>query len=190
MSIRTHRRLGATITAPGKMVPNYAAGSPQALQLNCPPSCDGQQPGPCCSFIYSNPLDAAAAALSAMALAAPAAQPAPIQPTITTANISPISTAQSPAPSNYAYTADEEMVQQLLYQYGDTWDNAQAIVNAMYAAGITPGTVSQANALPYLTGIGTAATPTTSSLTGTLSAIPTWAWGAAGLGALFLFGKK
>lgn len=112
--------------------------------------------------------------------------------TPTPTNISPISATPTPAAaSNFQYTADEETVQQLLYQYGDTWDNPQTIVNQLYAAGIAPGTVSQANALPYLTDIAAAATTTTtSSLATTLESIPAWGWAAIGIGALVMFGGK
>lgn len=86
-------------------------------------------------------------------------------------------------------TADIETVQQVMYQYGDTWDNAQSIVSELYGQGIAPGSVTSAMALSALGGIG-AGTTATAAATPDLSSPSTWPWyywaALAGAG-LFLF---
>ena len=113
-------------------------------------------------------------------------------------NLNSVIPASSTASNFPLNTADIETVQQLMYEYGDTWDDAQMIVEEMYAAGVQPGDVTDNLALNYLTGI-TSATTSTAGATGTLSnfisslesditssGIPTWAWAAGGVAALFL----
>ena len=97
-------------------------------------------------------------------------------------------------PGNFYYTADLELVANTMEQYGDTWDNAQAIVNGLYAGGVTPGTVTQAMALGAMTGItaGSVAT-TTAASTAVLTDPSTWPWyywAAGAAGAYLLLRKK
>lgn len=94
---------------------------------------------------------------------------------------------------NFDYTADIETVTNQLAIYGDTWDNPQAIVNQLYAAGIAPGSVTDAMALQYMTNVSAATTAT--AATAVLSDPTTWPWyywaGAAALGlALFSGGSS
>jgi hypothetical protein len=101
-------------------------------------------------------------------------------------------TSSTPFTASDLQTADVEAVQQLLYQYGDTWDNPQTVVDNMYAAGYAPGTINQTNALPYLTGLTTSTTAatTTSSLSTTLSDIPAWGWAAIAGAAVLLLSRS
>jgi hypothetical protein len=87
-------------------------------------------------------------------------------------------------------TADIETVQQVMYQYGDTWDNAQSIVSELYAAGIAPGAVTSSMALNSLTGIAASTTAAPAATTAVLTDPSTWPWYYwAGLAAagFFLF---
>jgi hypothetical protein len=133
--------------------------------------------------------------VAAMTPAAPAV-PVPATPAqqvaaaAVTAATTPPSYASAEIPGSFDYTADLETVSNLMSQYGDTYDNPQTVVNAMYAAGIAPGTVSQANALPYLTGITSAATTATTASSFSLPNLPWYAWAGIGVGALVLFGGK
>jgi hypothetical protein len=112
----------------------------------------------------------------------------PIAPAIPfTVAPAPIVPAEMPDGDFPYYTADIETVQQEMYQYGDTWDNAQSIVNALYASGVVPGTVTPAMAFNSLTGITAEATTTTAPAS-ILTSPSTWPWYAwAGLAALGFF---
>jgi hypothetical protein len=210
MSIRGVRRLGLLEAPEGSMIlysysqnpnvpnnpnPIYAPGSPQylaAIASGANPNQPAYTPeqiaamaaGPVGPATNVSPISASQTPLTVAPVQLPAPAPAPT-------NVSPISATQTPpAATSFQYTADEEAVQQLLYQYGDTWDNPETIVNQLYAAGVAPGTVTQAAAFPYLTNVNTAAATPESSITTTLAAIPVWGWAAIGVGALFMFSKK
>jgi hypothetical protein len=120
--------------------------------------------------------------------------PAPVSP-------APLTTPPPPstAPANYSaeeiagsfnYTADLETVQNEMALYGDTWDNAQTIVNSLYSSGIVPGTVTPAIAFSMLTGL--LAATTTTAPASLLSSVSTWPWyywaALAGGGLLLLSG--
>lgn len=118
----------------------------------------------------------------------------PRQPKTTTAVVTPgvrPAAGLAPSPTNYSsaeivgsapYTADLELVQNTMYEYGDTWDNAQTIVDNLYASGTAPGTITSAQALNALTGIAGATVPVAFGL----SSIPWYVW-AGGAAALFFF---
>jgi len=130
---------------------------------------------------------------AAGAASTPAAAPAIAEAAVTTLPTQSQLSAEE-TPGNFYYTADLELVQNTMDQYGDTWDNAQAIVNGLYAGGVTPGTVTQAMALGALTGItaGSVAT-TTAASTAVLTDPSTWPWyywAAGAAGAYFLLRKK
>ena len=100
----------------------------------------------------------------------------------------PVSTASA---GSLLTTADIETVADLMLTYGDTSDNAQTIVNKLYAAGVAPGSVTDAIALPYLTGIGTTTAATSSGVV--LSDPSTWPWyywAIAAGGAYVLLARK
>lgn len=121
---------------------------------------------------------------------ATAAAPPPALPPTTQTNVSPISASQS-AVWSQATTADYELIENTLSQYGDTWDSATAIQSKLYAAGSTPGTITQSQVLGLMTGTTATAAPS-SSLSSITSSIPTWGWlaiAAAG-GFLLLGGRK
>jgi hypothetical protein len=129
---------------------------------------------------------------SAAALTPPGAiaTPPPAQTfgtVVTLPPLTPASTATAPAtPANYSsaeiignqtYTADLETVQQVMYQYGDTWDNSQTIVNNFYAQGVQPGTITAAMALSALTNVSAAAAATGAVASSfTLTSPSTWPW--------------
>lgn len=135
----------------------------------------------------------------------PTASPvaAPATPIIVTpALVSPAPLVSPPAPStapaNYSaqeiagsfnYTADLETVQNEMDLYGDTWDNAQTIVNDLYSSGITPGTVTPAIAFSMLSGLAAATTTTApASLLSSIGAWPWYYWAALAGGGLLLLG--
>jgi hypothetical protein len=141
---------------------------------------------------------------SAAALTPPAAiAPAPPAQTFSTVvNLPPVSLpppATAPAaPANYSsaeivgnqtYTADLETVQQVMYQYGDTWDNSQTVVDNFYAQGVEPGTITPAMALSALTNVSAAAGATGAAASSFILASPsTWPWYLwAGVAAVGLF---
>lgn len=161
------------------------------------------------------PIQAVSAITSPQALVtaqAPApALPPPPPPTVTPvvipvtpAPVIPAATPPAPtpaAPANYSsaeitgsfpYVADIETVQQEMYQYGDTWDNAQSIVNGLYASGIVPGTVTPAMALSKLTAITATGVSAPASVLTSPSTWPWYYWAALAGGGFFLFqgGKK
>ena len=124
--------------------------------------------------------------------------PAPVAIPVTPAPVVPVaSPAPTPAaPVNYSsaeitgsfpYVADIETVQQEMYQYGDTWDNAQSIVNGLYASGIVPGTVTPAMALSKLTAITATGVTAPASVLTSPSTWPWYYWAALAGGGFFLF---
>lgn len=132
----------------------------------------------------------------------PTATPSPVATTPIIVTPAPVGPAPltTPAPANYSaqeiagsfnYTADLETVQNEMALYGDTWDNAQTIVNDLYSSGIVPGTVTPAIAFSMLTGLA-ADTATTAAPASLLSSVSTWPWyywAAALGGGLLLFGS-
>ncbi len=105
----------------------------------------------------------------------------------TALSASPPSSAAA-ATTGFNYTADLEVVENEMLLYGDTWDDAQGIVASLYAAGVTPGTVTPAQALSQMTAIASAASTTASTFS--LSEIPWYGWALGGVGVLLLFRKK
>ena len=188
--IRTVRRMGQAPTDP-------ACTNPVTTGCACL-SPYVQAPGGVDECIISQALiQQMVTAATAAAAPATVAVPAPVTPAQQVAAAAVTATTTPPAvnyasaeiPGSFDYTADLETVSNLMSQYGDVSDNPQTVVNAMYAAGIAPGTVSQANALPYLTGIATtAASATTAS--SFLPSLPWYAWAGIGLGGFLLLGKK
>jgi hypothetical protein len=124
---------------------------------------------------------------AAIPVAAPVTAPAPVTPAQQIAAAA-VNYASYEVPGNFYYTADIELVTNLMSQYGDTWDNPQAIVNNLYTMGTVPGTVTQALALTQMTGLAAATTATTAATTFALSSIPWYGWAAGGVVALMLFG--
>jgi hypothetical protein len=123
-----------------------------------------------------------------------AAAPTPAAPIpMPVLTLPPAVTIATPSPpSAFDYTADLELVQNTLVQYGDTWDSAQTIVNNLYAAGVQPGTVTASMAVSAMTGISSTA-PAAVASSVVLSDPSTWPWyfwaGGAAV-ALFAFSGK
>lgn len=118
-------------------------------------------------------------------------KPAPLPLPAPTPTAPAPTTAPNETASNYYYVADVELVQNQLRLLGDTWDNADSIVNQLYAQGVQPGTVTIAQAQSLMTGVtATTTAATTSSLTD-VSSWPWYYWAGAAAAGLFLFtGKK
>ena len=124
----------------------------------------------------------------AIPVTTPVTAPAPITPAQQIAAAA-VNYASYEVPGNFYYTADIELVTNLMSQYGDTWDNPQTIVNNLYAAGTVPGTVTAAQALAAMTGV-TGATAATTAAAFSLSSVPWYGWAAGGVVALLLFGGR
>lgn len=177
--IRTARRMGQAPTNP-------ACTNPVTTGCACPPPYV-QAPGGVDECIISQALVQQMVA----AMTPTPAPPPPVTPAqqIAAAAVTATNPAAAEIPGSFNYTADLETVSNLMSQSGDTWNNSQSVVNAMYAAGIAPGTVSQANALPYLTGVATAATAATPASSFSLSSLPWYAWAGIGVGGFLLLKK-
>jgi hypothetical protein len=206
---RNHRRLGQTNPCPPGLVqngdscidptqwqgicqPNYQAVAPNGGPLTAAQQAAGQ--------FTCVPMSTGGGGAPSPATAIPASPGPPVVVTPAPVIAAPLSTPP-PASSttNYSaqeiagsfnYTADLETVQNEMNLYGDTWDNAQTIVNDLYSSGIAPGTVTPAIAFSMLTGLA-AATTTTTSTASLLSSVSTWPWyywAALAGGGLLLFG--
>jgi hypothetical protein len=205
---RKHRRLGQTNPCPPGLVQNGdSCVDPTQWQGICPPNYQAVGPG-------GGPLTAAqqaAGQFTCVPMSAPGGAPAAAIPAaavvVTPAPVfaAPLSTpppaSATNAVTNYSaqeiagsfnYTADLETVQNEMNLYGDSWDNAQTIVNDLYSSGIVPGTVTPAIAFSMLTGL--AAATTTTAPASLLSSVSTWPWYywaalAAGGGLLLMGGS-
>lgn len=194
---RKHRRLGQPVqTIFGQEEAENAA---YAAQGNAWQAAGGTGPIP-------PPPNLNAQLLTAYGLPAnylTANQPPTTPITVTPGPVVPAASTPAPksAPQNYSsqeiagsfnYTADLETVQNEMNLYGDTWDNAQTIVNDLYSSGIVPGTVTPAIAFQSLTGLA-AATTTATAPASLLSSVSTWPWyywaGIAGAGLLLVGGQ-
>jgi hypothetical protein len=187
--IRTARRMGQAPTNP-------ACTNPVTTGCACLPPYVQAPNGVDECIISQAIVQQMVAAMTPAAAPAPVAIPAPVTPAqqvaaaaVTATTAAPANYAAAEIPGSFNYTADLETVSNFMSQLGDTWDNPQTVVNAMYAAGVAPGTVSQANALPYLTGITSAATATTTATGFTLPSLPWYAWAGIAAGGFLLLKK-
>lgn len=204
--IRTVRRMGDAISnitatvgpAEGMSLPvtNYIQASLSAQGLNPATATPAQIQSAYNSFasqqtfanlapVYGQP--SAPAQIASAAIAAATAPPAPAAAQLPA--VVPVLPQQSGSTLSYNQTADAEMIANTLRQYGDSWDSVSSLQARLYAQGIVPGTINQAQVLSVANLTSeTATTPATSSFS--FAALPWYAWaGAAGIG-LLLFGKK
>lgn len=181
LSAPVQNYIQASLTAQGV---NPATATPAQIQ-SAYNSFASQQTFQNLAPVYGQP--SAPAQIASAAIAAASAPQLPVA-TLQLPAPAPILAQPSASTASYNHTADIEMIVNTLAQYGDTWDSPTSLQARLYAQGIIPGTVTQAQVLNVANLAASTTTPPATSFT--FSSLPWYAWaGAAGIG-LVLFGRK